>query len=113
VKHDEMRRACSTNRKKRGNAYMMLVGKPEGKRSLGRTKRRSLDNVKMDFREIGCDGMNGIDLAQGRDQSRARVNININNFCLYFYLNCCVDRHKYTVLNDTQHDATHKELKNL
>jgi hypothetical protein len=36
------------------------------------------------------------------------ININVNNFYYYFYLNCCVDRYKYTVLNDTQQDATRK-----
>jgi hypothetical protein len=45
--------ACSTNGEKR-NAYRILVGKPEGKRPLGRPRRRSVDNIKMDLREIGC-----------------------------------------------------------
>jgi hypothetical protein len=45
------------------NAYRILVGLPEGKRPLGRPKRRWVDNIKMDLREIGCDGMNWIDLA--------------------------------------------------
>jgi hypothetical protein len=48
-----MGRACSTNGKNR-NAYRILVGNPEGKRSLGRPKRRWVDNIKMDVREIGC-----------------------------------------------------------
>jgi hypothetical protein len=43
------------------------VGKPEGKRPLGRPKRRWLDNYKMDLREIGWGGMHWIDLAQDRD----------------------------------------------
>jgi hypothetical protein len=50
------------------NAYRILVGKPEGKRPLGRTRRRLVDNIKMDLREIGCDGMDWIELAQDRDQ---------------------------------------------
>jgi hypothetical protein len=50
------------------NAYRILVGKPEGKRPLGRPSRRWVDNIKMDLREIGWDGMDWIDLAQGRDQ---------------------------------------------
>jgi hypothetical protein len=55
------------------NAYRILVGKPEGKRPLGRPKRRWVDNIKMDLGEIGWDGMDGIDLAQDRDQERAVV----------------------------------------
>jgi hypothetical protein len=53
------------------NAYRILVGKPEGKRPLGIPRRRLVDNIKMDLREIGCDGMDWIDLAQDRDQWRA------------------------------------------
>jgi hypothetical protein len=50
------------------NAYRILVGKPEGKRALGRLRRRWEDNIRMDLREIGWDGMDRIDLAQDRDQ---------------------------------------------
>jgi hypothetical protein len=60
------------------NAYRILVGKPEGKRPLGRPRRRWVDNIKMDLREIGWDGMNWIDLAQDRDQWRALVNTVMN-----------------------------------
>jgi hypothetical protein len=49
------------------NAYRILVGNPEGKRLLGRPKRRWVDNIKMDLREIGWDGLEWIDLAQDRD----------------------------------------------
>jgi hypothetical protein len=62
-----MGRACSTNGENR-NAYRILVGKPEGKRPLERLKRRWVDNINMDLREIGWDGMDWIDLAQDRDQ---------------------------------------------
>jgi hypothetical protein len=62
-----MSRACSTNGEKR-NAYRILVGNLEGKRSLGRPRRKWVDNIKMDLREIGWDGMDWIDLAQFRDQ---------------------------------------------
>jgi hypothetical protein len=48
--------ACSTNGAKR-NAYGILVGKPEGKRPLGRPRRRWVDNIKMDLREIGWGGI--------------------------------------------------------
>jgi hypothetical protein len=47
-----MGRACSTNGEKT-NAYRILVGKPEGKRPLGRPRRRWVDNIKIDLREIG------------------------------------------------------------
>jgi hypothetical protein len=55
-------------------AFRILVGKPEEKRSLGRPRCRWVDNIKMDLREIGWDGMNRIDLAEDRDQWRAIVN---------------------------------------
>jgi hypothetical protein len=67
VKENEMGRACSTNGEKR-NAYRILVGKREGKRPLGRPRRRWVDNIKMNLREIGWDAMNWIDVAQNRDQ---------------------------------------------
>jgi hypothetical protein len=51
------------------------VGKPEGKRSLGRPRRRSEDNIKIDLRKAGWVGMDWIDLAQERDQWRALVHM--------------------------------------
>jgi hypothetical protein len=77
VKEDEMGRACGTNGEKR-NAYRIFVGKPEGKRPLGRLTRRWVDNIKMDLREIGWDGIDWIDLAEDRDQWRSLVNTLIN-----------------------------------
>jgi hypothetical protein len=56
------------------NAYAILVGKPEGKRELGRPRRRWVDNIKMDLREIGWGDMAWIYLAQDRDWWRALVN---------------------------------------
>jgi hypothetical protein len=56
------------------NAYRILVGKPEGKRPLGRPICRWVDNIKMDLREIGWGGMDWIELAQDRDQWRDLVN---------------------------------------
>jgi hypothetical protein len=53
--------------------YRYLVGKPEGKRPLERTRRRWEDNNKMDLREVGCGGMDWIELAQDRDRWRAVV----------------------------------------
>jgi hypothetical protein len=58
--------ACSTNGEKR-NAYRTLVGKPEGKRRLRRPRRRSVDNIKMDLREIEWNGVEWIHMAQDRD----------------------------------------------
>jgi hypothetical protein len=55
-----------------------LVGKPEGKRPLGRPRRRWVDNIKMEVREIGMAGMDWIELAQDRDQWRALVNTVMN-----------------------------------
>jgi hypothetical protein len=60
------------------NAYRILVGKPECKRPLGRPRCRWLDNIKMDLREIGSDGVDLIDLANVRDQWRALVNTVMN-----------------------------------
>jgi hypothetical protein len=57
------------------NAYRILVGNPEG---LGRPRRRWVDNIKMDLREIGWYGMDWIDLAQDRGQLRALVNAVMN-----------------------------------
>jgi hypothetical protein len=54
------------------------VGKPEGKRPLGRPRRRCVDNIKIDLREIGWAGMDWIDLAQCRDQWRGLVNTVMN-----------------------------------
>jgi hypothetical protein len=58
----------------RRGVYRVLVGRPEGKRPLGRPRRRWDDNIKMDLREIGIDGANRIQLPQGRVQWRACVN---------------------------------------
>jgi hypothetical protein len=60
------------------NAYRILVGKPEGKRPLGRSRHRCVENIKMDLRESGWDGMDWIDLAHNRDQWRTLVNTVMN-----------------------------------
>jgi hypothetical protein len=56
------------------NAYRILVGKPEGKRPLGRPRLKWEDNIRMDLREIRWGGMDWIDLAQDRYQWKALVN---------------------------------------
>jgi hypothetical protein len=60
------------------NAYRILVGNPQGNRSLGSPRRRWVDNIKMDLREIGWLGMDWIDLAQDKDHWRALVNTVMN-----------------------------------
>jgi hypothetical protein len=58
--------------------YRVLVGSPEGKRSLERPRRRWEDNIKMDLHEVVCGAMDRIDLAQDRDRWRALVNVVMN-----------------------------------
>jgi len=58
--------------------YRVLVVKPEGKRPLVRPRRRWKDNIKMDLQEVGCGGMDWIELAQDRDRWWAIVNAVMN-----------------------------------
>jgi hypothetical protein len=53
--------------------YSVLVGKPEGKSPIGRPRCRWEDNIKMDLQEVGCGGMDWIELVQDRDTWRALV----------------------------------------
>jgi hypothetical protein len=68
---------CSTNGVNR-NAYRLLVGKPEGKRPLGRPGRRWVDNIRMDLGEVGWSDVDWIGLAQDRNRWRALVNSVLN-----------------------------------
>jgi hypothetical protein len=79
IKSRRMRWAGHVARMGEGRGvYRVLVGRPEGKRPLGRSRRRWEDNIKMDLREIGIDGTNCIQLAQDRVQWWACVNTVMN-----------------------------------
>ena len=62
----------------KSGAYRILVGRPEGRRPLGRPRRRWEDNIKIDLREVGGGCMDWIELAQDRDRWRALVNAVMN-----------------------------------
>jgi len=62
----------------RRGIYRVLVGKPEVNRPLGRPKHRWEDNIKMDLQEVGCGGLNWINLAEDRDRWQALVNAVMN-----------------------------------
>jgi len=64
--------------RQRKGEYKVLVGKPEGKRPLGRPRRRWEDNIKMDLQKMGCGGMDWIELAQDKHRWRALVNTVMN-----------------------------------
>jgi hypothetical protein len=78
IKSRRMRWAGHVARMGEKNTYRILVGNPEGKRPLGRSRRTWEDNIKLDLTEIGWDGMAWIDLAQDRDKWRALVNTVMN-----------------------------------
>jgi hypothetical protein len=76
IKARRMRLAGQVGRMgEKRNAYRIFMGKPEGKRPLGRPTRTWMDNIKIDLSEIEWDGMDWIDLVQDRDQWRALVNM--------------------------------------
>jgi hypothetical protein len=79
IKTRRMRWAWHVARKgEKRNAYRLLLGKPEGKRSIGRPRCRWVDNIKMDLLEIGWGGVDWIGLAQDRDKWRALVHAVMN-----------------------------------
>jgi hypothetical protein len=79
IKSKRLRLAGHVARMGKGRgAYRALVGKPEERRPLGRSRRRWEDNIKMDLREVGWGGMDWVDLAQDRDRWRALVNAVMN-----------------------------------
>jgi hypothetical protein len=69
--------SCSTNGEKR-NAYRLLVGTPEGKRPLGRPRRRWVDNIRMDLGEVGWGDVDWIGLAKDMNRWGALVNSVLN-----------------------------------
>ena len=79
IKSRRMRWAGHVARKdEEREVYRVLVGKPEGRRPLGRPRRRWLDNIRMDFQEVGCGFMEWIGLTQDRDRWRTLVSAVMN-----------------------------------
>jgi hypothetical protein len=79
IKSRRMRWAGHVGRMGKGRGlYRVLVGKPEGKRSMGRHRRRWKDSIKTDLEEVGCGSMDWIELAQDRERWRALVNSVMN-----------------------------------
>jgi len=62
----------------RAGIYRVLMGKPEGKRPLGRFKHRWEENIKMDLQEVECESVDWIELPQDRDRWQTLVNVGIN-----------------------------------
>ena len=80
IKSRRMRWAGHVARMVEGRGvYRVLVGKPEGKRPLGRPRRRWEDNIKMDLQEVGCGVMDWVELAEDRERWRALVNAVMNH----------------------------------
>ena len=77
IKKNEMGRPCGTCGGEE-RLYRVLEGKPKGKRPLGITRPRWGDNIKMDLQEVGCGGLDWIELVQDRDRWPALVNVVMN-----------------------------------
>ena len=74
----------------KSDVYRVLVGKPEGKRPLGRPRRRWEDNIKMHLQEVGCGGMDWIELAQDKNRWHALVNVVMNLRVVCFVCLCLI-----------------------
>ena len=77
IEKNEMGWACGAMGEERG-AYRVLVGKPEGKRPLGRPRRRWVNNIGTDLQEVGCGYVDWIGLAQDRDRWRTLLSAVMN-----------------------------------
>ena len=66
--------------------YRVLVGKPEGRRPLGRPRRRWVDNIRMDLQEVGCGYMDWIGPVQDRDRWRTVVSAVMNRSTIFFHI---------------------------
>jgi len=77
---DSVKNLCMCMGEERG-VYRVLVGKPEGRRPLGRPRRRWVDNVRVDLQEVGCGYMDCIGLVQDRDSWRTLVS-EVMNLCV-------------------------------
>ena len=77
IEKNEMGWACGAYGEERG-VYRVLVGKPEGRKPMGRPRRRWVDNIRMDLREVGCGYIDWIGLAQDRDRWRTFVSAVMN-----------------------------------
>ena len=78
IKSRRMRWAGHVARMGESGVYRVLLRKPEGKRPLGRPRRRWVDNIRMDVQEVGCGYMDWIGLAQDRDKCRTLVSAVMN-----------------------------------
>jgi hypothetical protein len=78
IKSRRMRWAGHVARMEKRNTYRLLVGKPEGKRTLGRPRLSWMDNIRMDLGEVGCGDVDWIGLAKDRNRWRAVVNWVLN-----------------------------------
>jgi hypothetical protein len=104
IKSRKMRWAGHVARMGEGRGvYSVLVGRPEGKRPLGRPRRRWEDNIKMDLRKIGIDGANWIHLAQDRVQWRAFVSTAMNLRVPYRKKYCLTSRVTIIFSNNILH----------
>jgi len=78
VKDSSSRGHVARMGEERGGVYRVLLGKPKGRKPLGRPRRRWVDNIRMNLQEVGCGYMDWIGLAQDRDSWRTLVSVVMN-----------------------------------